>query len=259
MSERTPGELQGSSPPPVLPDRATTITSRLELKERLLVCEGCDLFKVGNGPVPFSGPTPAEWAIVGEAPGKNEDKVGAPFVGQAGALMRMYLEEVGLNAEDAFICNTVSCFPDRTPRTSEVHACKQNKIDQLELGGARYVLVMGGVALSGFRPDLQITKAHGRPFEQGEGTVYLPTYHPAGALRKREWEMDMAREIGMFAQLLKAVRENPDAWTGFVPDTCVICDKEIEAMADEGVRYDPEGITYCAGCYPHSPYGRKVA
>lgn len=231
---------------------------RLELRERLLDCTACDLHKVGSGPIPFTGPNPAAWAIVGEAPGKTEDKRGEPFIGQAGALMRMYVEQVGLDITEAFICNTVSCFPNATPRPSEVICCKQNKLDQLALSEARYVLVMGGIALGGFRSDLQITKAHGRPFKQGE-VLYLPTYHPAGALRKREWEQDMAREIGVFAQLLKACAEDEQNWSGFIVDSCATCGRTIEDMAgaDEGVRYDDEGIAFCQQCWPLSPYGRK--
>lgn len=233
--------------------------ARLELRDRLLDCTDCDLHKVGSGPIPFSGPTPTEWAIIGEAPGKTEDKRGEPFVGEAGALLRMHLEQVGLDISEAFICNTVSCFPNAEPRPSEVIACRQNKLDQLALADPGYVLLLGRFAVGGFRPDLaQITKSHGRPFKQG-GTVFLPTLHPAAAARKREWEEIMAREIGLFHQLLKACRENPQNWLGFVVDDCATCARTLEETgeAGEGVRYDDEGIAYCEKCWPASPYGRK--
>ena len=223
---------------------------RLALRERILLCEECELSAQCHGPVPFSGPIPADFAILGEAPGETEDKKGAPFLGRAGALLRMSLEEVGLDDKRAFICNTVSCFPDGTPRRSHIIACKQNKDDQLEISGVRYVLVLGGIALSSLRSDLKISKAHGRPFTIGR-RVYLPTFHPAAALRKHDWEVEMQRGIGIFAQLLRASTDNDEAWYQFIPDTCVECGIDIESM--EAIRYDAAGITYCIDHWAQSP------
>jgi uracil-DNA glycosylase len=227
---------------------------RLALRERILMCEECELSAACNGPVPFSGPVPADFAILGEAPGETEDKKGAPFLGRAGALLRMYLEEVGLDEKRAFICNTVSCFPNGTPRRGHIIACKQNKDDQLDISGARYVLVLGGIALNSFRPDLRITKAHGRPFTIGR-RVYLPTFHPAAALRKHDWEVEMQRGIGIFAQLLRACENDSEAWYQFVPDTCVECGADIETM--EAIHYDANGITYCPEHWALSPDAMK--
>lgn len=88
--------------------------ARLLLRERILDCTACDLHSTSSGPVPFSGPAPASYAIVGEAPGAEEDLRGEPFLGKSGQLLRRMLEGAGLDPVEAFIANTVSCLRGNT-------------------------------------------------------------------------------------------------------------------------------------------------
>ncbi len=226
---------------------------RLELSERILDCEGCGLHKSGHGPVPFSGPVPARWAVLGEAPEVDEDHAGRPFVGASGELLRRLLVAAGLDLNQAFLCNTVSCFtnrtsPNRAPFRPEIAACAANRVDQLALSGARFVLATGTVPLQTFHPDFTITQARGHPFMAGNQVV-LATFHPAAALRRSEWEDAMAADIVNFAAMVAtAGDENPLAWHRYFAGRCIICQLPEERM--HAVHFAIHtGLAYCDACW----------
>lgn len=176
------------------------MTERPLVYEQIVECEGCELHAKCKGPVPFSGPTPALIAIVGEAPGRQEDERGEPFIGAAGALLRKHLGQLDFDPAEIFICNTVSCFPNGTPTKVHVDACQANKMAQLELAAPTYVLLLGKVALQAFRPDVEISRARGRVFcpTYPEPPAYMATYHPAAALRNRLYETEMRKDLERF-------------------------------------------------------------
>lgn len=219
--------------------------NRLELRERILDCRACDLHATSSGPVPFSGLTPAAFAIVGEAPGAEEDKGGEPFVGRAGKLLRGHLAAGGVDATQAFICNTVSCFPNGTPRPASIGACRQNLWDQLALSEASTILALGSVALGAFRPDLRITMAHGQTFSWNGRRVFT-TYHPAAALRRTDWDEAMAADLLRFGKAL-----DQQSWVGLTIELCAAC----RAPEDADIHFDDDGLPYCDKCWPTSPGG----
>ena len=135
-----------------------------------------------------AGNADAYLMFVGEAPGANEDRLGLPFVGQAGKLLDTLLGEIGLSRPEVFICNTLKCRPpgNRDPLPGEIDACQDYLFRQLELIRPKVVATLGNFAtklLSG-RPD-GITRVHGR--EQhvvlgGNPVTLFPIFHPAAAL-----------------------------------------------------------------------------
>lgn len=220
--------------------------TRLDVIEQVISCTDCGLHERCNAPVAFSGPVPAKVAVVGEAPGGEEDKAGQPFIGPAGKLLRAALADAGLNPDDLFICNTVSCYPGRTPNADEMAACEKNKTAQLELAQPAWVLLAGAVALNGFRPDLKIGKARGRPFcpTYPEPPVYFATYHPAAALRNKLYEHVMVEDLAVFAEMVRSDR------VPFI-SSCVWCGRAEKAM--DVWHGDRSGITYCERCWSRCP------
>lgn len=151
-------------------------------------CQKCELWKSRTNTVPGSGSLNTKIMLVGEGPGYNEDKQGKPFVGEAGKVLSDLLALMGFAREDVFITNAVKCRPpqNRTPSISEIMMCKPYLISQIALIEPKYILILGNAALvSLLGGGFSISKVRGRPKEQ-DGIIYLPTYHPAAALYRRE-------------------------------------------------------------------------
>src|SRR5215510_9860406 len=119
-----------------------TLTPDIQTTFNILSCTKCDLSSKCRSPVPFSPPQstsqlpPAnprvyQCGVLGEAPGRREDKLGRPFVGPAGRLMRRMLDEAGWNSDDLWYMNAVSCWPRGTPKAEAQNACWGNMLDQL--------------------------------------------------------------------------------------------------------------------------------
>ena len=136
-----------------------------------------------------SGNADADLMFVGEAPGANEDRLGLPFVGQAGRLLDQLLGEIGLSRPDVFVVNVLKCRPpgNRDPLPQEIENCQGYLYRQLELIEPRVVCTLGNFATKLLRadPSTGITRLHGREEVRrlGPRTVRLyPLYHPAAAL-----------------------------------------------------------------------------
>lgn len=179
---------------------------RSELRAQIVSCRRCPLADNCEGPVPFTGAAPSRIAIIGEAPGRQEDEKGKPFLGPAGKLLWESLAKYGVYRDDVFVCNSVSCYPHGTPTDDQIDACHQNLIDQLRFSQALYVLALGKVAwLTLNWPTLAqedpgtITQVRGQVFIfNGEIDAFVfPTYHPAAILRdplkRKAWRADLRR------------------------------------------------------------------
>src|SRR5918997_3229078 len=108
-------------------------------------CTACEPHKGRTRPVPREGPVNAEIMFIGEAPGRNEDQQGRPFVGQAGKLLEQLLGEIGLTRGDVWIGNVVKCRPpeNRDPRPEEIAACAGYLERQIELLDPRLIATLG--------------------------------------------------------------------------------------------------------------------
>jgi DNA polymerase len=131
----------------------------------------------------------ADLMFVGEAPGKDEDLQGKPFVGQAGQLLDRLLGEIGMERSQVFIANVLKCRPpsNRDPRPEEIEECTPHLLRQIELIEPRVICTLGNFSTKLLRadPTTGITRLHGREEVRtiGPRTVRLyPLYHPAAAL-----------------------------------------------------------------------------
>jgi uracil-DNA glycosylase len=166
---------------------------REELKAVWQQAQGCmkcpQLASTRTKVVFGAGNADADLMFVGEAPGANEDKLGLPFVGQAGKLLDKLLEEIGLARSEVWICNVLKCRPpgNRDPLPGEIDACQDYLFRQVELIQPRVVCTLGNFATKLLRADpaTGITRLHGHEEvrQLGPRAVRLyPLYHPAAAL-----------------------------------------------------------------------------
>jgi uracil-DNA glycosylase family 4 len=142
-----------------------------------------DLAKQAKQLVFGDGNPDADIVFIGEAPGKNEDEQGKPFVGAAGRFLNEMLATIGLEREDIYITNIVKYRPpeNRDPLPEEKAAFLPYLQAQLGVIQPVIVVTLGRHSMNCFLPDLQISKVHGQP-KRYKGQVYLPLFHPAAAL-----------------------------------------------------------------------------
>jgi uracil-DNA glycosylase len=167
-----------------------------DLKARALVCTQCGLAETRTQVVFGVGDPQARLMFVGEAPGKNEDLQGEPFVGAAGRLLDSLLEEVGLGRSDVYIANVLKCRPpgNRDPGADEIDACKGYLREQIRLISPEVVVTLGNFATKLLlNTEVGITRLRGRPHRWWLDAVLVPTFHPAAALRGGDRVTDQMR------------------------------------------------------------------
>ena len=157
-----------------------------ELKSAVKSCEACGLRKTCTQTVFGVGDEQADWLLVGEAPGAEEDARGEPFVGQAGRLLDNMLAAIGLSrGENVYICNVLKCRPpgNRNPEPFEVAQCSPHLLRQLELIRPKLILAMGRFAVQTLLgTEASIASLRGR-LHRYQGVPLIVTYHPAYLLR----------------------------------------------------------------------------
>lgn len=148
-------------------------------------CFACPLSQSRTRVVPGVFPPSARLLLVGEAPGRQEDEGGLPFIGRSGQLLDTVLAEVGLERSDLAVLNTVKCRPpgNRTPRRREAATCRPWLEAQVDLIDPRVVVTLGSAALVwALGPGARIGEVHGS-VHLVHGRTLVPTYHPSAAMR----------------------------------------------------------------------------
>ena len=156
-----------------------------ELQACVADCTLCELSKSRTNTVFGVGNPNADWLIIGEAPGAEEDRRGEPFVGRAGKLLDEMLRAIGQSRESVFIANILKCRPpnNRDPRPAESAACREYLERQIELVQPRIILAVGRIAAQNLLgSDEPVGRMRGRPHEL-RGIPLVVTYHPAYLLR----------------------------------------------------------------------------
>ena len=193
-----PPGLSGSAKPDLADDRAARILRMEwpELKTAVKACEACGLRKTCTQTVFGVGDEQADWLLVGEAPGSEEDARGEPFVGQAGRLLDSMLAAIALKrGENVYICNVLKCRPpgNRNPEPFEVAQCAPHLLRQLDLIKPKLILAMGRFAVQTLLgTEASIASLRGR-LHRYQGVPLIVTYHPAYLLRNlpdkaKAWE-----------------------------------------------------------------------
>ncbi|MEZ6140504.1 MAG: uracil-DNA glycosylase [Zavarzinella sp.] len=161
------------------------------LAERVSQCTRCgELASTRTQTVFGVGPIDAEICFVGEAPGADEDRLGEPFVGEAGKLLNKIIQACGLSREDIFICNVLRCRPpgNRTPNKTEANNCWEYLENTLRLVQPKFIVCWG---LSAAQTVLKVSSPLGslrNRMHEYDGIPVLVTYHPASLLPHRSPE-----------------------------------------------------------------------
>src|SRR5258706_1484457 len=168
----------------------------IELKKAVPACTACGLHKSRTRTVLGVGDEQADWMLVGEAPGAEEDRLGEPFVGQAGRLLDNMLAALGMrHGENVYIANVLKCRPpgNRNPEPEEVARCTPHLAEQIALIEPRLIVAMGRFAAQALLDtDATIASLRGRVHRYA-GVPLVVTYHPAYLLRNlpdksKAWE-----------------------------------------------------------------------
>lgn len=184
------------------------------LRQAVLTCTRCDLHRTRTQGVFGVGDPHAEWLIVGEAPGAEEDKQGEPFVGQAGRLLDAMLASIGLKrGENVYIANVLKSRPpkNRDPSPQEVAACLPYLERQIDLIQPRLILALGRFAAQSLLvTDTAIGRLRGQ-VHRYRGVPLIVTYHPAYLLRNpadkaRAWE-----DLVLARQTMAQIKANPSS------------------------------------------------
>ena len=172
-------------------DRAEKILKIEKLRKQISICQRCHLSKTRTHTVPGEGDVDADLLFIGEAPGKNEDLQGKPFVGRAGKIFDDLLDSIGLKREQIYLCNILKCRPpdNRNPLPLEIQACVGSLDLQIKIVNPKIIVTLGNFATTYIfnkysLPFTSISASAGRVFDVANDPQLkkvLPLFHPAVA------------------------------------------------------------------------------
>lgn len=195
--------------PPRPPLGEETLAAWKRLEQQVRECTACELYKTRTQAVFGVGDRQADWLIVGEAPGRDEDAQGEPFVGRAGKLLNAMLAALDFAREDVYIANILKSRPpnNRDPKSEEVSACEPYLKQQIALLEPKIILAVGRIAAQNLlKTDTPISKLRGQRHEypasdESPAVPLIVTYHPAYLLRspadkRKAWQdLLLARRV----------------------------------------------------------------
>jgi len=204
-----PNDVHESEGPAVAPVADAVSACPLDwedLETRVAGCTACPLHQGRTRTVFGVGNREAEWMVIGEAPGEQEDLQGEPFVGRAGQLLNEMIRAIGLKREAVYIANVVKCRPpkNRDPAPEEAAACEAYLKGQVALIKPRIILAVGRIAAQNLlKTATPIGKLRGQVHAYDRIPLVV-TYHPAYLLRsqtekRRAWE-DLKLAMRAFRQ-----------------------------------------------------------
>lgn len=191
----------------------TAVTKQKKLdkiKEDIIANKVCPTLAQTATQLVFGDGNPdAELVFIGEAPGKNEDLQGKPFVGAAGQFLQEMLATINLERNQVYITNIVKYRPpnNRDPLPEEKKAFLPYLQAQLEVIKPKLVVTLGRHSMNCFLPDLQISQVHGQP-KRYKGWVYLPLFHPAAALYNGSMRQTLIDDFAKIPEILKLIEQS---------------------------------------------------
>lgn len=183
-----------------------------ELNKLISKCTRCNLFKCATNAVPGDGNELSEIVFIGEAPGAKEDMQGKPFVGTAGKLLNLMLDENGLKRGDVYISNIVKHRPpnNRDPKPEEVGACFPYLQRQLFLIKPKLIVFLGRHALNRFFPVLKISEVHGKAFVKEislleKKQMFLALFHPAAGIYRPALKEVIKEDFAKIPKIMETI------------------------------------------------------
>lgn len=182
------------------------------LNARMAIECSCPLRESATQAVPGDGSVDATIMFIGEAPGKNEDLQGIPFVGAAGKFLAEMLATIDLKREDIYITNVVKYRPpdNRDPLPEEIEACMPWLHEQIKIIRPEVIITLGRHAMEHFIPGKKISEIHGQAFRRtipGIGPlVFFALYHPAAALYNGGMRQTLIEDFKKIPKVVKKLR-----------------------------------------------------
>jgi len=177
-----------------------------ELRERALVCTQCRLSATRKNVVFGVGNPNADLMFIGEAPGRDEDEKGEPFVGRAGQLLTDIIKAMKLTRDDVYIANVIKCRPpeNRNPDPDEVLSCEPFLFKQIESIGPQVIVALGAFAAKALlKSEQPISRLRGQVHDY-HGAKLIPTFHPSFLLRSPDRKRDAWEDLKRARALLSA-------------------------------------------------------
>jgi len=182
------------------------------IRQQIENCKNCPLWKTRLNPVAGEGMVTAKVMLIGEAPGKNEDIQGRPFVGRAGKLLDELIQSICKERKEIFITNIVKCRPpkNRNPLKSEIQTCTHYLDKQIELIKPQIIVPLGNFATSYILKKFSISEGrigtiHGRTYQMKNNSTdsnIIPMYHPAAAIYNPNLKETLEKDFKKIRNLL---------------------------------------------------------
>lgn len=186
------------------------MNQKLEIiRKNVIECTKCDLSKTRTNSVPGKGNFHSNVIFVGEAPGKNEDKNGEPFIGIAGKKLSIALEEAGITREEVYITNIVKCRPpkNRVPTPIERETCQEYLKQEIAIIKPKIICILGNTAFNSLLGGSEITKFRGKLVKK-ENQLYFLTVHPAATIYNQELITVLKKDIVKLFDLIAELKNN---------------------------------------------------
>lgn len=182
-----------------------------EIKQQVIECTKCELSKTRNNSVAGKGNFKSDVIFVGEAPGKNEDLKGEPFIGIAGKKLSMALESAGITRDEVYITNIVKCRPpnNRVPTTNERETCKDYLKKEIEIIKPKVICILGNTAFGSLLDGKEITKYRGKIVRK-DNQLYFLTVHPAATIYNQKLIDVLKNDIEKLFKLIKELNDNKE-------------------------------------------------
>jgi DNA polymerase len=180
-----------------------------QIKQNVIKCTKCELHKTRTNSVPGKGNFKSDVIFVGEAPGRNEDKHGEPFIGAAGKRLNLALEMAGISRDDVYITNIVKCRPpnNRVPNTDERSTCKEYLKEEISIIKPKIICVLGNTAFNSILGGSEITKFRGKIIRKNN-QLYFITIHPAATIYNQKLIDVLNEDITKLFELIKELKNN---------------------------------------------------
>ena len=188
------------------------MTQELEIvKQNVIKCTKCDLCKTRTNAVPGKGNFQSDVIFVGEAPGKNEDQNGEPFIGVAGKKLSAALDEAGISRDDIYITNIVKCRPpnNRVPTTNERDTCKEYLKQEIAIIKPKLICILGNTAFNSILGGSEITKYRGKVVRK-DNLLYFLTIHPAATIYNQKLIDVLKNDIVKLFDLIRDLKNNKE-------------------------------------------------
>lgn len=177
-----------------------------KIASEVIGCPLCKLSRSRRNAVPGDGQLSSKIMFIGEAPGKNEDEQGKPFVGAAGMILNQALEKAGIKRAEVFITNVVKCRPpgNRVPENDERSICRQYLDRQISLIVPKIICILGSTAYSSILGGKSITKNRGKIMERNRQKYFL-TIHPAAAIYNKNLRSVLNNDLFILSKEIKKI------------------------------------------------------